>query len=90
MLVQRKYEAKLTKDRKAARTRNRYIQVPHLSQETKWKSNKITIKITNKSQELSPFRSGDHKAAMNRHEITTTTKKITKMITKEIPPWKGQ
>ena len=51
------------KIRKTARIRNRYNQVPHLSQDTKWESNKITINITNKSQEVSPCPSGDHKAA---------------------------
>ena len=39
-----------------------------MPQDTKWESNKITINITNKSQEVSPFPSGDHKAAMNRRE----------------------
>ena len=29
----------------------------------KWERNKITINITNKSQEVSHFPSGDHKAA---------------------------
>ena len=48
--------------RKTARIRNRYNQVQHLSQDTKRESNKITINITNKSQEVSPFPSGDHKA----------------------------
>ena len=32
--------------RKAARIRNRYNQVPHLSLDTKWESNKTTINIT--------------------------------------------
>ena len=50
------------KVRKTARTRNRYNQVPHLSHDTKWESNKITINIANKSQEFSPFHSGNHKA----------------------------
>ena len=59
------------KVRKTARIRNQYNQVPHLSQDTKWESNKITINITNKSQEVSPFPSGDHKAAMNRGESIT-------------------
>ena len=49
----------LIKVRKTARIRNLYNQVPHLSQDTKWESNKITINITNKSQEVSPFPSGD-------------------------------
>ena len=60
--------------RKTARIRNRYNQVPHLSLDIKWESNKITINITKKSQEVSPFPSGDHKAAMNRRESMTNTK----------------
>ena len=63
------------KVRKTARIRNRYYQVSHLSQNTKWESNKITINITNKIQEVSPFPSGDHKTAMNRRKV---------------PPWNGQ
>ena len=62
------------KVRKTARIRNRYNQVPHLSQDTKWESNKITINITNKSQEVSHFPSGDHKAATNRLESMTSTR----------------
>ena len=46
-----------------------------------WKSSKITINITNKSQEVSPFPSGDHKAAVNRRESMTTTQMIHKIIT---------
>ena len=42
----------LIKVRKTARIRNRYNQVPYLSQETKLESNKITINKTNKSQEV--------------------------------------
>ena len=60
--------------RKTARTRNRYNQVPHLSLDTKWERNKITINITNKSQEVSHFPLGDHKEAMNRHENMTNTR----------------
>ena len=44
--------------RKTARVRNRYNQVPHLSQDTKWECNKITINITNKSQTVSLFLQG--------------------------------
>ena len=62
------------KVRKTARIRNQYSQVPHLSQDTKWENNKITIIITNKSQEVSPFPAGDHKAAMNRLESMTYTR----------------
>ena len=69
--------------RKATRIGNRYNQVPHLSQDSPWESNKITKKknITNTSQEVSPFPSGDPKAAMNRrqkmiHRRSTALKSI--------------
>ena len=39
--------------RKTARIRNRYNQVPHLSQDTKWESNNIRI---NPRDQLFPFR----------------------------------
>ena len=50
------------------------IQVSHLSKDTKLESNKITIDITNNSQDLNPFPSGDHKAVMNRRESMTNTR----------------
>ena len=59
-----------------ARIRNRYNQVPHRSQDTKWESSKIIINMTNKSQEVSPFPSGDHKAAMNRRESMINTRQL--------------
>ena len=31
-----------------------------------WESNKLTMDITNESQELSPFPAGDHKASISR------------------------
>ena len=61
----------LMKVRKTARIRNRYNQVPYLTQDTKWESKKITINITNESQEVSRLPSGDHKAAINRRESMT-------------------
>ena len=64
----------LIKVRKTTKIRNRYNQVPHLSQDTKWESNKITINITSKSQEVSPFPLGDHKAVMNRRESMANTR----------------
>ena len=67
------YSLPLNKVRKTARIRIRYNQVPHLSQDSEWESNKITINITNKSQEVSPFPSGDHKAAMNRRDVMANT-----------------
>ena len=52
----------------------RYTQVPHLIQDTIWESNKNTINFTNKSQEVSPFPAGDHKAAMSRRECMRNTR----------------
>ena len=56
--------------RKEANIRNRYNQVPYLTQNTTWESDKNTIK--HHKQELSPFPAGDHKAAMNRRESIKT------------------
>ena len=48
-------------------------QVPHLSQDTTWDSDKNTSKHhIQESQELSHFPAGDHKAAMNRQESMKT------------------
>ena len=57
---------KWVKVRKVAKIRNRYNQVPHLNQDTTWESDKTQLNITNESQEVSPFPTGGHKAAMNR------------------------
>ena len=46
--------------RKTAWIRKRYNQVPHLSQETKWERNKLTINITNKSQEFGSEQTRKH------------------------------
>ena len=59
--------------RKEAKIRKRYNQVPHLTQDTTWESNKNTINITNKSLKVSPFPAGDHKAAMNRRKSMKNT-----------------
>ena len=84
-------KVRIVKERKMAKIRNRYNQVPHMTQDTTWKSNKTTINITNKSQEVSPFPAGDHKAAMNRcKSMTITRHKIHKWSTKVVPPWNGQ
>ena len=60
------------KVRRTAKIRKQYNQAPHLTQDTTWesRSNINTINITNKSQEVSPFPAGDHKAAMNSNEQT--------------------
>ena len=64
----------LNKVRKMAKIRDQYNQVPYLTQDTTWESNKNTIKITNKSQEVRPFPAGDQKVAMNRRESMTNTR----------------
>ena len=57
------------KVRKSAKIVKRYNQVPHLTQDTTWKSNKNTINITNKSQAV-------HKSMRNtRHKNTNDPQK---------------
>ena len=58
---------------KVAKIRNRYNQVPQLTQDTSLESNNITINITNKRQEVSPFPLGDH-SSMNRRKSMTNTR----------------
>ena len=54
------------KVRKGAKIRNRYNQVPHLTQDTNGKVTNSQLDTTNESQEVSPFPAGDHKAHINR------------------------
>ena len=51
---------------KGAKIRNRYNQVPHLTQDTNGKVTDSQLDATNESQEVSPFPAGDHKAHINR------------------------
>ena len=57
---------KLYKVSKGAKIRDRYNQVPHLTQNTNWKVTTSQLDIINESQEVSPFPAGDHKASINR------------------------
>ena len=59
---------------KKAQIRNRYNQVPYLTKDTTWESDKTQKHHTQESQEASPFAAGDHKAAMNRQESIAYTK----------------
>ena len=63
---------------KKAKIRNRYNQVPHLTQSTTWESDKNTKKhhIKKESQEVSHSPAGGHKAAMNRQESMTNARNI--------------
>ena len=82
-----------TKVSKGAKIRNRYNQVPHLTQDTSGKVTNSQLDTTNESQEISPFPAGDHKAHINRraqrHSKHNTEQKH-KRSTKEVPPWNGQ
>ena len=78
---------------KGAKTRSRYNQVPHLTQDTNEKVTNSLLDTTNESQEVSPFPAGDHKAHINRraqrHSKHKTEQKH-KITTKEVPPWNVQ
>ena len=67
---------------KGAKIRNRYNQVPHLTQGTNGKVTNSQLDTTNESQEVSPFPTGDHKAHINRriqmHLANTRQKKPIK------------
>ena len=51
---------------KGAKIRNRYNQVPYLTQDTNGKVTNSQLDTTNESQEVNPFPAGDHKAKINR------------------------
>ena len=51
---------------KGAKIRNRYNQVPHLTQDTNGKLTNSQLDTTNESHEFSPFPAGDHKAQIYR------------------------
>ena len=52
---------------KGAKIRNRYKQVPQLTQDTNAKVTNSQLDTTNESQEVSPFPAGDHNTHINRH-----------------------
>ena len=52
---------------KCAKIRNRYNQVPHLTQDTNGKVTNSQLDTTNERQEVSHFPAGGHKAQINRH-----------------------
>ena len=58
------FREKHYKVRKEAKIRKRYNQVPKMTQDTTLESNKNTINITNKSQEVSPFPAGDQRSTV--------------------------
>ena len=70
---------------KGAKIRNRYNQVPHLTQDTNGKVTHSQLDTTNENQEVRPFPAGDHKGHINRrvqmHSKHKTEKKIHKRST---------
>ena len=85
------YNVNVKKVIKDAKIRNRYNQVPHLTQVTNGKVTNSKLDTTNESQEVSHFLAGDHKSHINRrvqrHSKHKTEKKRS---TKEVPPMNGQ
>ena len=76
---------------KGAKIRNRYNQVPHLTQDTNGKVTNSQLDTTNESQEGSPFPAGEYKAHINRRAQWHSKHKTEKhkRSTKEVPPWNG-
>ena len=74
---------KATKVSEGAKIRNRYNQVPHLTQDTNGKVTNSQLDTTNQSQEGSPFPAGDHKAHINRRP-QRHSKHITEQNTQSI------
>ena len=63
---------------KGAKIRNRFNQVPHLTQDTNGKVTKSQLDTTNEREEVSPFSAGDHKANINRRIQTHSKHKTEK------------
>ena len=74
----------MVKVSKGAKIRNRYNQVPHLTQDTNGKVTNSQLDTTNESQEGSPFSSGDHKAHINRRAQRHSKHKTEKQTHKPI------
>ena len=78
---------------KGVQIRNRYNQVPHLTQDTNVKLANSQLDTINESQEVSPFPAGYHQAQINRRlqrHNKHKTEKPHKRFTKEEPSWNGQ
>ena len=65
---------------KVAKIRNRYNQVPHLTQDTNGKVTNSKLDTTNEFQEASPFPAGDHTAQINRRAQRHNKHKTEKNI----------
>ena len=65
---------------KGAKIRNRYNQVPHLTQDTNGKVTNSQLDTSNECQEISPFPAGDPKAHINRRAQRHSKRKTKKNI----------
>ena len=70
----------LIKVSKGAKIRNRYNQVPHLTQDTNGKVTNSQSDSTNDSQEASLFPAGDHKAHIYRRSQRHSKQKTEKNV----------
>ena len=68
---------------KGSEIRNRYNQVPHLTQDTNGKVTNSQLDTTNESQEFSPFPAGERKAHINRHAQRHSKRKTEKHTQKD-------
>ena len=68
----------ITKVSKGAKIRNRYNQVPHLTQDNNVKVTHSQLDITNESQEVSPYPAADHKAHISRRAQRRSKRKTEK------------
>ena len=68
----------INKVSKDSKIRNRYNQVPHLTQDTNGEVTNSHLDTTNESQEVSPFPAGDHKAHINKRAIRHSKRKTEK------------
>ena len=69
-----------TKVSKGAKIRNRYNQVPHLTQDTNGKVTNSQLDTTKESQKVIPFPAGDHKAHINRRAQRHSKHKTEKTL----------
>ena len=64
---------------KGAKIRNRYNQVPRLTQDCNGKVTSSQLDTTNESQDVSLFQAGDHKAHINRRSQRHSKHKTEKI-----------
>ena len=63
---------------KGAKIRNRYNQVPHLTQDTNGNVTNSQLDTTNESRKVSTFPAGDNKAQINRRALRHSKHKTEK------------